>query len=72
MDLPWLYGKVDRNRAGVVDEKDGQVEGLGGLVQIEGKGRRAHLNFEVNRKEFSQNAASKQIQSRRKDRFKWR
>ena len=34
-------GKFIRNRAGAVFEKDGQVEGLGGLVQVEQKRRRA-------------------------------
>jgi len=34
-------GKFIAIRAGAVVEKDAQVEVLGGLVQVEGKGRRA-------------------------------
>jgi len=34
-------GKFIGIRAGAVVEKDGQVEELGGLVQVEGKRRRA-------------------------------
>jgi len=34
-------GKFVGIGAGAVVEKDGQVEGLGGLVQVEGKRRRA-------------------------------
>jgi len=34
-------GKFIGIRAGVVVEKDGQVEGFGGLVQVEEKRRRA-------------------------------
>jgi len=36
-------GKFIRIEAGALVEKDGQVEGLGGLVQIEEKRRRATL-----------------------------
>jgi len=43
MDLPWLYKKVSRNRSRSSGRtlKDGQVERLGGLVQVEGQRRRA-------------------------------
>ena len=53
-------GKFIGIRAGAVVRKDGQVEGLGGLVQVEGKNE-DQRPFEVDGKEIFSNR-SKQAQ----------
>ena len=55
-------GKFIRIGAGAVVEKDGQVEGLGGLMQVEEKHEEQHL-FEVDGKEVFSNR-SKQAKAK--------
>jgi len=55
-------GKFIGIRAGAVVEKDGQVEGLGGLVHVEEKDEEQHP-FEVDRKEIFSNR-SKQTKAK--------
>jgi len=52
-------GKFVDIGAGAVVENDGQVEGLGGLVQVEGKGRTATPVWKSMEKKSPQTAASR-------------
>ena len=51
--------------AGAVVEKDGQVEGLSGLVQVEGKRRKSNARLKSMEKKSSQTTASKQKQKQK-------
>jgi len=52
-------GKFTRIRAGAVVEKNGQFEGLGGLVQVEEKRRKSNTHLKSMEKKSSQTATSK-------------
>jgi len=62
-----FWGKFMGITAGAVVERDGQVEGLGGLVQVEGKRHEEQRPFEVDGKEISSNR-SKQTKAKQERR----